>query len=1749
MAPKQTTSEEDGDDDKKAQYNKVKRSLRAHRGFATRYINEAKALMAVSSPDPSTPGKLRRLSDLLINKRVDIKVKNTEVEDLVDIGMLDAEIEEAQDNLDIIDTNLRVIQDWLDAATTSNPAPVPASTHTETTSTAKLPKLTLPTFSGDILEFFSFSELFKANVHTLPTLDDVQRFSYLKSCLRGEAATLVANLELTAGNYAAATKALEERYGDKDKIRQAHYRQLLNLDTKKETLLDLKSFYDQLQLHVRGLETLGKTQDSYGELLTMILRDKMSEDLRKTLARDHRKTSWTLEELSIALFREIQVKEEELTKKKQDAVKSPQYSAAAFTADATPKKKDIGCPYCGKSHKAKDCTDFTTVSQRLQVARNKGLCYNCLKKHEDGSSFAANCQRGSCAKCKGKHHTTLHRDKPKEGSQQQMMFVECHNGGILKSFTGKVHFNGRTTKAAILLDDGSTDSFCTERLAAKLNLPAFGEQTMYIGHFGSTSREQHTLKTSPLTLKTDEEEITIKVFVVPTISQSLPFRKPKMTAKDMGRLAQVHLADTVKAGAEIDLLIASDFYYAVVKDEIIRLEGGAVAVNTKFGYVLCGATSPQLHTSSINSVTLLHSTEGDDLLNIIAPEWTNDEEGGTDDESMILQIFLDNLEQDKRSGQYTAMLPWLLNKTPTDVPRNEGRAFHRTQHMVERFAQSPTLFNKLTQIFKEYIKRKFIERTPPGWLKTNLATSYLPWHAVYKESSVNTKIRVVFDCSCKDPRTGQSLNDFLWKGLNLTNDLVQILLRFRLYKVALTADIEKAFLAIKIRPEDRHALRFFFLEDFDNPKSKLVTYNFTVNLFGSRASSFILAAVLHEHLGKYDDAITRNLEQNILVDNIVTGVDDDSAALDYYTYSRTVFTQAAMNLRQWTTTSDSVQSQAKHDGVSGPTEVSVLGIKWDSSDDTLKPATPNFANPQRLTKRTVLSEVAKIFDPYGWLSPWTLPAKLFIQELWKIDLDWDEELDEQLTSKWSGHTSHFLEALKFKRQRLAIRNRHTPTTLHVFVDSSLKAYAAVAYVVNSKQTSLLFAKTRVAPIKQRTIPELELMAMTLGVELATFVHGALKDHVTTLETVYWSDSQVCIAWLNSDKPTKTFVSNRVKKIRQAGAVFNFVQSSENPADCATRVNIPQSHLQLWFSGPAWLPNCDPPSQTDEFFSSLVDTSKHKKRRRNVADPTTPESLIDVCRFSSLCKLQRSTAYVLRAVRILRRREHNMGSITEDEVQKATKFLVQQSQKTNYTDIFSHLAKDTANGLMRQLRIYKDDEGILRCRGRMTNCEGMTHAQRNPILLSNDIFALLVVYDCHKRSLHSGTRATLARMRWNFWIPRGRRFVKSVLRKCVTCKKVCGRPYTYPDPPALPEYRINMAPPFSATGIDYTGHVFIKGKGTEEPTKAYIAVFVCCITRAVHLELVDDLTKENFLLAFRRFCGRRSIPTTVITDNASYFLAGERHLEELMSEEQVQSHLTKHAIKWIHIPARSPAWGGMYERLVGIVKTTLKKVLGKALLTHVEMTTTLCEAEAAVNNRPLTYIEDTDAIAVGPLTPAHLLYGHTIDTLPYFSRDDGNVTDTNLEHNDLQQRLTYRHNLMKQFWTRWKDEYLGLLRERNDLRKRFGVAMDPSIGDVVLIHDDLPRANWKLGVIVRLFKKDGQARVAALKVGKAVTTRAIYKLYPLEVRMSEPLPPPETTLQRKETTDNDEEEVFIHFPNGGDKAVILPYPQAPKADKD
>ncbi|XP_074657128.1 uncharacterized protein LOC141910296 [Tubulanus polymorphus] len=712
---------------------------------------------------------------------------------------------------------------------------------------------------------------------------------------------------------------------------------------------------------------------------------------------------------------------------------------------------------------------------------------------------------------------------------------------------------------------------------------------------------------------------------------------------------------------------------------------------------------------------------------------------------------------------------------------------------------------------------------------------------------------------------------------------------------------------------------------------------------------------------------------------------------DFYEYSRQLLKKGGFNLRSWSSYCPEVMERAERDGVAEKSvKVKVLGLRWDSENDNLRllPVTFSSIHQDSLTKRMILSDSSKVYDPIGFISPLLINAKALLQDIWRRSLVWDDPVPKDIKDRWVKISKETSQALDFDYGRMTFDyglDSIDGCELHVFADASEKAYGAVAYLVRDTDSRLLMSKSRVAPVKQLSIPQLELVAGVIASRLAKFILDAIG---TPKKLFAWSDYQSVLYRLQSDNPLKSFELNRITEIKSQvpDAVWGYCPSSENPADVLTR-GCTASELRcnrLWWEGPEWLRTGDHPKWSAESTLLNVQLPILEEVGKNIEpEKIGIDQIIDARDYSDLNRLFRISAWVMRFVDVVRgdqkNREENLRS---SEIERARIEWIKASQRDEFA-----AAREMMRGrsqikvdIVHQLNLYIDDDDVIRCHGRIGNSD-LPFSTKFPVLLpKTHRLAQLVVRDAHEGVFHLGINSTVTFIRQSFWISCVRQLVKSMVRQCVACRKLSGRPFKLPVEPPLPGARVADVPAFFHTGIDFAGPFNVKMMS--ESQKCYVCLFTCSVSRGLHLEVTEDQSTESFTRAFRRFVSRRSLPKKVLTDNAATF-------------KKASEYVSKKGVAWSFITKRAPWHGGFWERLVGIVKMVLKKVIGRAHISFDDFRTVVSEAEAIVNDRPLTY-SSTDINDEAPVTPSQLMCGHRLTTLPHDF-----ITPEELEDPDFQ----------------------------------------------------------------------------------------------------------------------------------------------------
>ncbi|XP_063447017.1 uncharacterized protein LOC134726541 [Mytilus trossulus] len=828
----------------------------------------------------------------------------------------------------------------------------------------RLPKLDLPHFDGEILQWQTFWDSYESTIHFNSTLTEIQKFSYLKAQLHGHAAQTIEGFALTNANYTTAVNLLKDRFGSPHKIIHAYMKALMDLPSPSNDLNSLRRYGDHLETYVRGLECLGQTQEMYGALLVPIIISKLPVETRKSIAREYDSDHITLNNLRKAITKEARILEAG-----QFTDREGLHTTATFLTEAQCKSQNR-CKKCNKKHHTSICGEQATDGKG-QDSKEKSTVVSLVKTEEPETA---------------------------------VMHTSQHTSVLLKTAIAPIAYGKQITEASILFDEGAQRSFITQSIADKLQIRPSGTDTIELSAFGDKEKNIRHLDTATVQLQTDKGElVNINALIVPDIAVPLQ-NQTKYFTRNLPYLKNLKLAHPANNADsfEISLLIGADYYWDIVQDHVIR-GNGPTAVASKIGYLLSGPVirngEKSLTSSVLLNVTSHHTEESDiekfwnlESLGICLPQ--------KDDEESFVKTYQQDCIKFENE-RYSAKLPWKLDHP--DLPSNIMIAKARTESTTRRLSREPHLLRKYSEIIEDQMKRGFIEKVNDE-NDNGKSTHYIPHHAVKKDSTT-TPIRIVYDCSCKKSPDHASLNDCLMSTPPDLNDLTKILMGFRTKKYAISTDIEKAFLHIGLDEKDRDFTRFFWLSDTDNPSSTLTTYRFKSILFGATSSPFILNATLLKHLDACNTNISAMMKNDLYVDNILSSLENEDDAEKYFVQARSLMSEAGFNLRSWSSNCSKLTDLAKkHNVCEKETFVKILGLKWDTVKDTITFQKVDLFDIElpNITKREILKQSSRIYDPLGLLSPVSVRAKILMQTLREQKFEWDEPLPLEIQTTWKN---------------------------------------------------------------------------------------------------------------------------------------------------------------------------------------------------------------------------------------------------------------------------------------------------------------------------------------------------------------------------------------------------------------------------------------------------------------------------------------------------------------------------------------------------------------------------------------------------------------------------------------------------------------------------------------------------------------------------------------------------------------------------
>ena len=1059
-------------------------------------------------------------------------------------------------------------------------------------------------------------------------------------------------------------------------------------------------------------------------------------------------------------------------------------------------------------------------------------------------------------------------------------------------------------------------------------------------------------------------------------------------------------------------------------------------------------------------------------------------------------------------------IPW---KDCPSLGDNYGASF-QVMKSVENSVKRKKFEKIVNEAYADFVNQGYAKQLPFDELRKSLdkPCSYIPSFAVYTPEKDSTKVRIVMNASAKSS-TGESLNSSIYQGPCYIPDLTVTLIKFRAGKHAFVFDVKQMFMQVKLRnASDKHFFRYLWRNcETDKPP---IEFEMGRLIFGLNCSPFIASWCVKQTAFLFAKQFPLGAElalNDTYVDDIIVSLGSTKECQTAISELQKLFAKASMQLHKFNSSNLELKKQLEESQISQKKTTKILGQKWNIETDQL---CFNFTDSTGLkdmsdcTKRRFLSEVGKIFDPLGLISVILFPIKIMFQQLWQLDIGWDDNMPCDLNTKWR----------KFKEQLPLLHNFVLPRSLVVdkvvqdhslliFCDASNLGYACCSYLFTkyqdgSVQACFIMSKTRIKPIKPLSddenisIVRLELLGMLIGVRLANHIKTALATKLVLKQTVFFTDSSINYFRLRKGFASlKQWAGNRVAEILTHSKAKDWIHipTDLNIADFPSRgMDDINDFLKLkaWLHGPAFL-------YEGKSWDTYSKINSMKQRPQDLPDlelkpkvavkltkvpPKNPVLQILETRFSSWHKTLKLAAFIFR----LASKSHwqyRKKSLTIAELRQTELLILSHLQQEVFRLEFESLTNQTALNEGSPLLRFNPflENGVLKSNSRLALSTTLRRDEKFPIILpSHHPLVEKLILSIHISNCHLNLKHLLVKVRSQYLVLGGRREITRILNSCPNrnCRKVI--PLSQLMGP-LPSERLDGTNPFEHVGLDYAGPIYYSGFANELKVakKAWIAIFTCFTSRAVHLELVLDSGTEECLNALRLFISRRGLPKSIFSDNASIFKLASKEIKHFLSKinwTKINDFCLSKGFDWTYSLPNTPHLNGVTERMVKSVKGPLRKVLGQTTLTFRQLTIVLAEIEQILNSRPLSV---PSTLLESPITPFQLMFGRPFEPLP---------TQKNTQGFTFPDLWLKRKNILQAFWKTFSHEYLLSLGVRKKWQQ---IVSTDLMRKIVLLNDpNVPIFKWKLGLVTQCYQsRDGQIRTVQVKLPTGSVTRSVNTL--------------------------------------------------------
>ncbi|XP_055537555.1 uncharacterized protein LOC129725580 [Wyeomyia smithii] len=893
------------------------------------------------------------------------------------------------------------------------PSNISTAQYAPSNSNIRLPDVKLPILSGSLDSWLNFHDLYISLVHSSQDLSNIQKFYYLRSSVAVDALKLIQTIPLSANNYPVAWNLLVEHFQNTARLKQSYVDALFEFSPlKRESATELHSLVEKFEANVKILQQLGEKTEFWDVLLIRMLSTRLDPTTRGDWE-EHSSTRDTVSfpDLTTFIQRRVTVLQTisgNTTEASSNAFLKRQPASRPFASHGATQFQSRKCSVCSEQHPLYMCAKFAKMDiqeKEKEVCRLQ-LCRNCLRSGhvgKDCSSFS------SCKRCQGRHHTQLCQNKarvlPSESSNvsAQIPSSSSQQGELPPisfsaiqpqptthaSATRKrtrvllatavvivIDDNGTRHAARALLDSGSECCFATESFSQLIKVQR-KKITIPIAGIGQSATQTKGKFSSLVCSRITDYSATVEFLVLPKVTVDLPATSVNIVP---GRIA--------------------------LGDDLPTL------VNSVFGWVVTGKN---LHCSS-QSPIIANVASVADVHQLMERFWKIEEDSTEPcyslEEAACEEYFRRTVTR-TTEGRYKVRLP--LKKTVLETIGDNRKTAIRRFHLLEnRLQRNPTLCKQYSDFMREYEDLDHMQRVTRDDSRHSIY--HLPHHAVIKEESTTTKVRVVFDASCKTPK-GPSLNDALLVGPIVQDDLRSIIMRSRIHPVMLIADIKQMYRQILVDKRDTPLQRIIWR---NSPEDPLDTYELKTVTYGTASAPFLATRVLQkladDEQNDFPEAASV-LRKDFHVDDLFSGSSTETDAITLRNQLETILARGGFQLRKWASNKPavladiSIENRAIQQSVDLDRGqcIKTLGIHWEPTTDILKynVKLPKPDSTIALTKRIALSYIAQLFDPLGLVGPVVTTAKLFMQALWTLKDEhgniwsWDRELPSTLQNRWT----------------------------------------------------------------------------------------------------------------------------------------------------------------------------------------------------------------------------------------------------------------------------------------------------------------------------------------------------------------------------------------------------------------------------------------------------------------------------------------------------------------------------------------------------------------------------------------------------------------------------------------------------------------------------------------------------------------------------------------------------------------------------